>query len=94
MKVTEIHAQFQPGTKWKAERCPAWPSGSSSAALQGLPRTVKVLHTTQIRWDINDQDFWTELPRQKDVIEVRDGFVKFTLPKNPGITVTLERLQA
>jgi len=70
--LKEIKAMFQVGQQWAGENTYA-PKASG-------PREVVQLLSTQMVWKTPHADrSWMQFPKAAQVIEARDGFLKFKL---------------
>lgn len=92
MTLNDIKAMFTPGSTWTAVRTPPMPPGSNAATLYPLPRVVKRVGSKDIVFTVSGADFYTPIPRAIDVIEAREGFLSFRLPKMPDVSVALTKV--
>jgi len=99
MKLIEIKAQFKPGDKWHAVREEEAAKIVGNLGTTILPgrhrdevREVLKLGSREIVFRLEDgKSYYTPWPKASEVIEAREGFLKFAL--NEGRTVvTLTKL--
>lgn len=94
MTLEDIKAMFQPGQEWEAVN-------THMPKASGVRKVVQVL-TTQMVWANHlGPKFWMQFPKASQVIEARDGFLKFDLYEagakfrpDHETTVTLTRMEA
>lgn len=85
MTLKQIHAMLEPGTSWQA-------SNTKIATANG-PRLILERLTTQITYSSErGSQSWTTLPKASEVIEARDGYLRFHSPGSVDWVVTLERI--
>ena len=86
MTLKEIKAMFKPGQAWTAEN-------TFHGRFPG-PRTVGMVMPTQMTWvhPSTKEPVWMTFPKAAQVLEARDGFLKFLIFPDKDHTLTLQRL--
>lgn len=89
MTAAQIRAMFAVGQSWTGMRSP----GRLGADVDVTARVVDKVQGNAVKFTVAHADpCWTYFPKAADVIEARDGFLHFRIPKPSGdITVKLYR---
>lgn len=83
MTLPQIKAMFKPGDVWIGRRTPGFKEDVTVSR-----RTIQQVRGNDYICDNGDGKgrFYGSFPKARDVIEARDGYLKFNLvhPKEPG----------
>jgi hypothetical protein len=84
MTLEAIRAMFKVGETWVG-------TNTLHDKING-PRTLTKLGSVEFRWSTADQpDFYTRFPKASEIIEARDGYVKFYIHRDRKHTLTLKK---
>lgn len=85
MTRNELKAMFTVGSTWRTTRTPGYRAEASST-FTGTVQTVRSEDFIFLRDD--GKTYYADLPKMRDVIEARPGFLKFRLPAS---SIVIER---
>lgn len=90
MTLAQIKAMFQPGQVWIGTRTPGFKPGDPPSLSR---RTIQTVRTKDYICDNGDGKgrFYGVFPIARDVIEARDGYLKFRLSKDSAVVIELVR---
>jgi len=86
MTRCEVKAMFQPGQRWHAVR------NGGTIHRDEIREVVRVGSKDIVFRTHDGRDYYTGIPKAREVVEARPGFLRFVYEEPAGVEVTLNLL--